>query len=222
MLALHSGLPVLADGLRPGPRAWSATLQEEASMHRFALAALSFGALVAGTALPPAPALAQDHVAPITAMAPRLRALVAAVKAQNTRHASLTQADIDRLDKQWRAEVSASARPLITSVMAHPLSATLKAMQAGSNGLITEVFVMDNRGLNVGQSEVTSDYWQGDEAKFQRTFDVGPTALFVDKVEQDESTQEFQSQLSFTLVDPADGSKIGAVTIGLSIERLAQ
>jgi len=171
---------------------------------------------------------ADDHVKPITAMVPQLRALVttpsviAAVKAQNIKHAALTQADIDRLDRQWRQEVSASSRPLIDSVMATPVSAEMKAIQANSKGLITEVFVMDAKGLNVGQSEVTSDYWQGDEAKFKRSFDVGPTAFFVDKIEQDESTQEFQSQLSFTLVDPASNTAIGAVTIGISIERLGQ
>jgi len=173
-------------------------------------------------------AKAADHVPPITQMAPGLRVLVStpaildAVKAQNVKHASLTQKDIDRLDLQWRAEVQASKRPLIDSVMNSSTSSVLKAIQTDSKGLITEIFVMDNRGLNVGQSEVTSDYWQGDEAKFKRSFDISPTAVFVDKIEQDESTQEFQSQLSMTLVDPADGKSIGAVTIGISIEHLKQ
>jgi hypothetical protein len=60
---------------------------------------------VASLAAPPCRA-ADDHVAPITQMAPRLRAVVttptviAAVKAQNVRHATLTQADINRLDLQ--------------------------------------------------------------------------------------------------------------------------
>ncbi|MCC6718982.1 MAG: hypothetical protein IT555_13955 [Acetobacteraceae bacterium] len=176
----------------------------------------------------PVPAAASEHVAAIEKIAPRLRALLstpailAAVREQNIRHASLTQADIDRLDKQWRAEVSATKRPLIDPVLAHPVSAALKAVQADSKGLITEIFVMDNKGLNVAQSEVTSDYWQGDEAKFQKTFDKGPNAIFVDKVELDESTQEFQAQLSFTLVDPATQASIGAVTVGISIERLAE
>ena len=42
---------------------------------------------------------------------------------------------------------------------------------------------MDKFGLNVGQSSVTSDYWQGDEDKFQKTFAVGPDAVFIDEPE---------------------------------------
>jgi hypothetical protein len=46
--------------------------------------------------------------------------------------------------------------------------------------MITEMFVMDAKGLNVGQSDVTSDYWQGDEAKWQKTYGAGPGVVFVD------------------------------------------
>ena len=79
---------------------------------------------------------------------------------------------------------------------------------------------MDNKGLNVGQSDVTSDYWQGDEAKWKKTFLVGPNAVFIDKVEEDESTQQFQSQVSLSIVDPATNIVIGAITIGIDVEVL--
>lgn len=185
------------------------------------IAALLLGVLTAG------PVSAQDkHVAKAQAWAEKtLRgwmkdpAVVDAVKAQNAKHASLTQEKIIELDKQWRAETKASAKPLINEVMGNPLSAYLKKKEGESKGLVTEIFVMDNKGLNVGQSDVTSDYWQGDEAKWQKTFSVGPTAVFVDKVEQDESTQKFQTQVSISVVDAA-GAVIGAVTVGLDVEML--
>lgn len=148
--------------------------------------------------------------------------VIKAVKAQDAKNASLTQADIDKLDKQWRAEVSASNRPLIDTVLGNELSAYLKKVEADSQGLITEIFVMDDKGLNVGQSEVTSDYWQGDEAKWQKTFKVGPNAMHISDVEQDESTQRFQSQLSLPVVDPETKKPIGAVTIGIDVESLLQ
>ena len=81
---------------------------------------------------------------------------------------------------------------------------------------------MDAKGLNVGQSDVTSDYWQGDEDKWQRTYPVGPDALLIGEVEQDESTQRFQTQVSLSVVDPADGAVIGAVTVGIDVETLTQ
>ncbi|MCW0232506.1 MAG: hypothetical protein OJJ21_02795 [Ferrovibrio sp.] len=177
-----------------------------------------------------APVLAQDKHAPkAQAWAEKtLRewmkdpVVIEAVKAQNAKHAGLTQDKVDALDKQWRAETKASAKPLINEVMGNPLSAFLKKKEAEGKGLVTEIFVMDNKGLNVGQSDVTSDYWQGDEAKWQKTFSVGPAAVFVDKVDKDESTQKFQTQVSISIVDPAGGAVIGAVTVGLDVEMLME
>jgi glycerol-3-phosphate dehydrogenase len=146
--------------------------------------------------------------------------LVNAIKAQNQKHASLTQADIDRLDKQWRAETGASAQPLIKAVLSNDLSKFLKAKKDAGNGLYTEIFVMDNKGLNVGQSDITSDYWQGDEAKWQKTYSVGPNAIHVSEVKKDESTQAFQGQLSMSVVDPANNQVIGAITVGINVEHL--
>ena len=113
-------------------------------------------------------------------------AIVKAVEAQNAKHAGLTDADIKTKDSQWRAEVTASSRPMIDGVLNSGESKALKSFVGASGGFYSEIFVMDNKGLNVAQSDVTSDYWQGDEAKFQTSF--GPNATFADEVEMDEST----------------------------------
>lgn len=147
-------------------------------------------------------------------------AVVDAIKAQNTAHASLSSADIDALDKTWRAEAKAGGGDLVNKLLGNDLSKFLASKQSAHDTAITEIFVMDNKGLNVGQSAVTSDYMQGDEAKWQKTYSVGPDAVFVDEVEFDESSQSFQSQVSATIVDPADGSAIGAITVGLNVENL--
>ncbi len=144
--------------------------------------------------------------------------LVAAIKAQNEKHANLAQADIDAMDKQWRAETGASSKPMIDEVMGRAVSGFLSQVKNETEGLVTEVFVMDAKGLNVAQSDVTSDYWQGDEAKWKKTYLAGPDAVFIDEVEEDESTQTFQSQLSMSIVDPASGEVIGAITVGMNVE----
>ncbi len=146
--------------------------------------------------------------------------LVEAVKAQNARHANLTQAEIDRLDAAWRAEVRAGGGPLTASVLGNALSQFLRARQGENAALIAELFVMDAVGLNVGQAVITTDYFQGDEAKWQRTFLVGPDAVFVDEVEFDDSAKAFQAQISATIVDPADGRPIGAITVGVNVDAL--
>lgn len=145
--------------------------------------------------------------------------IVAAVTAANAEHAALDQAKIDELDAQWRAEVGAAAHPLIDSVVNAAASTKLKEKCTGSNGLVTEMILMDSKGLNVGVCDATSDYWQGDEGKWQKTFQAGAGAVFADDVEQDESTQRFQLQTSVTVVD-ASGAAIGALTVGLDAEGL--
>jgi hypothetical protein len=147
-------------------------------------------------------------------------AVVDAVKAQNAKTSGLSDADIDKLDKQWRAEAKAGGGPLVNEVMGNALSAFLKGKKDGSGGVYSEIFVMDAKGLNVGASDVTSDYMQGDEGKWQKTYPVGPDAMFIDDVEFDESSKTFQSQVSGTVVDPATGQPIGAITIGINVEKL--
>jgi hypothetical protein len=146
-------------------------------------------------------------------------AIVKAIQAQNMAHADLNLSEISALDQKWRAEVESDLHPMIDAVLANPLSAFLRARQEASEGAITEIFVMDAKGMNVGQSEVTSDYWQGDEEKFARSFGAGPRALFIGKAEKDDSTQMLQSQASMTIVDEA-GKPIGAITVGINLDEL--
>ncbi|MEM8877987.1 MAG: hypothetical protein AAGD23_08940 [Pseudomonadota bacterium] len=146
-------------------------------------------------------------------------AVVSAIKAQNDKTAGMSAAQIEEMDQKWRAETGASDRPMIEGILANDLSAFLKDKKNAAAGMITEMFVMDAKGLNVGQSDVTSDYWQGDEAKWQKTYKVGPNAIFVDEIEKDESTQTLQSQVSVSITDES-GAPIGAITLGINVDAL--
>lgn len=167
------------------------------------------------------------HIGPVTAyveanVRPWIEdpLVVEALKDLNERHAHLTPSDIDRMDAVWRTEVSGNVRPLIDKVMGNPLSKFLKAKQAASGGAITEIFVIDAKGLSIGESEVSSDYWQGDELKWQRTYLAGAGTLFVDRAEKDESTQMLQSQASLTVSDPQTHQPIGTITVGINLDAL--
>ena len=146
--------------------------------------------------------------------------VIDAIKSQNAEYQGLQAADIDRLDKEWRAQVDASSKPLITEVLNRPVSDYLREVLISGKGLYTEIILMDAKGLNVGASTITSDYWQGDEAKFTKTYATGKESLFVDEVEMDESTQTLQSQVSFTIMDPDSGQPLGAVTVGINMDEL--
>lgn len=146
--------------------------------------------------------------------------LIEAIRSQNARTAAFDQAQIDTLDQTWRAEVGKDSAPTIDPVLHNPASDFLRQQVEASGGRITEVFVMDGRGLNVATSGVTSDYWQGDEDKFTATHGVGAGAMHFGEIEFDESSQTYQGQISMTITDPDTGQPIGAVTIGVDAESL--
>lgn len=141
------------------------------------------------------------------------------VAAQNQQIGNIDQAKIDELDNQWKAEREAADKPLIAATLSSPLSVYLARLQGKSLGLYAEIFVMDKNGLNVGQSSVTSDFWQGDEGKFQNTYDVSETALFIDEAEWDDEAKIWRNQVSFTVTDDAN-AKIGAVTVEINLTEL--
>lgn len=142
------------------------------------------------------------------------------VESQNKRWSNIDQAKIDDLDKQWRAENKADDKPLIAATLSSPLSTYLGRIRGASLGLYTEIFVMDHNGLNVGQSSITTDFWQGDEDKFQKTYDISKDAVFIDKPEWDDGTKIWRAQVSFTLTDASHQHKIGAVTVEMNLTEL--
>ena len=140
-----------------------------------------------------------------------------AVYQQNLKHMGLTAADISNLDQQWRAERRVGGGDLVSSRMINPLSSFLRGIKAASNGVITEIFVMDNKGLNVGQTNGTGDYMQGDEAKWKETYLVSNIAVFIDEVEEEDGINISQTSLT---VSRGNGYRLGAVTIGINVDAL--
>ena len=118
------------------------------------------------------------------------RVALISLEAQNRRLGAIDAAEIEHMDQQWRAEAESDNQPLIAQLMGNPLSSYLIRKKAESNGLFAEMFVFDAKGMNVGQSSVTSDYWQGDEDKYLETFAKGPAAVFVDEIEFNEETRQ--------------------------------
>lgn len=138
-----------------------------------------------------------------------------ALRHQNTQTEALSVAEILSLDATWRDQ-TVTGGDLIDELMSNPLSVYLKGLKSAGKNVYTEVFIADARGLNVGQSDVTSDYWQGDEAKWQVPFQTEQTHF--GGVEFDESTQTYQSQISVPIFD--NGSVIGVITVGVDLEHL--
>lgn len=141
------------------------------------------------------------------------KAIVKAVRAQNKKGMSL--GEIREMDAKWKAEKGVA--DYMTALMSNNCAKRLKEIVAEQPSLM-EIFVMDNQGANVCQTEKTGDYWQGDEAKFVKAFDGGTGSVFVDEIEVDEATRSNVSQVSVPVM--YKGMAIGAITFGVYVDRL--
>ena len=139
--------------------------------------------------------------------------VVQAVKAQNAKNMTLDQ--IKSIDEKWKK--TPGLDDFMKSILNSELAVHLRKIQ-NQKQYYAEIFAMDNKGANVAMTDKTSDYWQGDEAKFQKSFSDGKGMVFVDEVEYDESTQTYLVQVSVPVVDI--GKVIGAVTFGIDIDHV--
>jgi hypothetical protein len=139
--------------------------------------------------------------------------IIEAVKAQNAQSMTLDQ--IKTKDAQWKG--TAGVVDYMQALMDSKCGKHLGSM-VDAGGYYAEIFVMDNQGANVCMSDKTSDYWQGDESKFQKSFNNGAGAVFVDEVEFDDSTQAYQVQVSVPVKD--GGNVIGAITFGIDVDAI--
>jgi hypothetical protein len=139
--------------------------------------------------------------------------IIEAVKTENAK--GKTMDEIKAMDERWgnTAGVADFMRALMDSACGRHIRELQK-----SQPYFAEIFVMDNQGANVAMTDKTSDYWQGDEAKFQKSFNNGAGAVFLDAVEFDESTNTYLVQISVPVRD--GGKAIGVITFGINMEQV--
>ena len=136
--------------------------------------------------------------------------LLKAVQAKNSSGES--DADILKKDKEWQANQRYPLRQELTS---NACAERLKKLLAGET-IVVEAFLMDNKGALVCASRETSDYWQGDEAKWQNTY-ADDKPVFIDHPALDVSSNAFGVQLSVLVKE--GGAKAGALTLTLKVPR---
>jgi hypothetical protein len=135
-------------------------------------------------------------------------ALVSAVVAKNATGESADE--VQRKDREWIANAKAPLRRELTEgACADRLRSLVK-----DDSFVVEAFLVDERGGLVCATRETSDYWQGDEPKWQKTYGEGKR-LFIDEPSLDASTGVYAIQLSL-LVARGDHN-VGALTLTLKV-----
>jgi len=139
--------------------------------------------------------------------------IVQATVAANAKGKTLEQ--IKEMDQRWQA--TPGLADFMSALMESECGQHLRQLLQ-SEPYYAEIFVMDNQGANVCMTDKTSDYWQGDEAKFTESFKGGAGAVHISDVKFDDSTQAYLVQVS---VPVKNGDKVvGAITLGINVDRI--
>ena len=146
--------------------------------------------------------------------------LVKTLRQQNLLTAEMDPLEIRRLDRMWVKEAEQGGGELSAEILARPLSEMLKKHKVVSGRLIAEIIVADRIGLNAGVSDITSDYWQGDEPKYLNTIGHGNPGVFMEDISYDKSSRSVSAQASKSVRDPDTGEVIGMITITLRVDGL--
>jgi hypothetical protein len=136
--------------------------------------------------------------------------IVGAVAAKNAQ--SETAQEIQARDRSWSQNPK---DPLRAALTRSPCGERLRSLVA-DDPTIVEVILTDAHGANVCVSRETSDYWQGDEAKWEKPFKDGVDP-FVDAPAFDASTGTFAIQMSVPVHQ--QGQRVGALTLTLKVQR---
>jgi hypothetical protein len=166
-----------------------------------------------------ATAIAEDAPQSVHKLVPSIKdwgnnaVLIAAVNAQNAKGMSLD--DIKAKDATWIKTTGLDN--FMKSLMNNDAAKEMKNLER-SKPFFLEIFLMDNQGANVAMTNKTSDYWQGDEAKFTNAYKAGAGGVDISKVKFDKSSQAYLVQVSVPVMD--GGKAIGAISVGINLDEL--
>jgi hypothetical protein len=139
--------------------------------------------------------------------------VVRAIEEQNAR--TLTPEQISAIDEGW-IEGRGGAR--IKAMLENPCSRRLRSLAAG-RAAYQEIFAVDARGANVCMTHTTTDFFQGDEAKWRKSFNGGLGKIYVEMPDFDASVRGVVAHVSVPV--QSGGKTIGVLVVGVDPERLS-
>ena len=145
--------------------------------------------------------------------------IVVAVVQQNEVNKAKSPNQLTKIDEQWQLAFNVGNFNFPKAIVNQALVQVLKQISVDSKELLSEIIVMDERGYNVAMLDMTSDYWQGDENKFTQVYAKTAQTLYFDQIKYDASSRRFQVQVSAPLLDPKNKTAIGAITLGLDVDK---
>ena len=139
--------------------------------------------------------------------------VVCAVREANEKPRSMSEIEV--IDAQWQE--THGVDDFIRAIIEHPAAARLRELRS-ANPELQEAFVTDRLGANIATTNKTSDFYQGDEAKFAEAYNAGAGVVHIGKISHDESIQSFSMQIAVPVMD--DGQAIGVLVVTVNAEKL--
>ena len=132
-------------------------------------------------------------------------------------------AEINKLDEQWRAADSANndGDALVNSVLSNDLATILTNFRKSFPDH-AEVFVTDRYGASIASTDRTSDYNQADEEWWQAAYNEGRGAIYIGEPEFDESTQAYGLNMAMPVKNDKTGDIIGILRTTYRLAALNQ
>jgi hypothetical protein len=85
---------------------------------------------------------------------------------------------------------------------------------------LSEVLLSDKYGQLLAASDITSDFYQGDEAAFIQAQELPQGQLVLEPLAYDNSTRQFSVKVSGPFYDQQNGAFLGVLTLAVNIDRL--
>jgi putative methionine-R-sulfoxide reductase with GAF domain len=148
-----------------------------------------------------------------------------AVEASNAAYPAdpaVIQANLERLDQQWRAAdaIGDDSDPLVQSVLTNHVGEDLREY-SGTFTDNVEVFVTDKHGANVGATNRTSDYYQADEEWWQVAYNDGQGAVYIGQPEYDQSSETYAVNVAIPIRKSGTPEVIGILRTTLRASALS-
>ena len=136
------------------------------------------------------------------------------VKISNEKSGGLSLNEILKLDQRWRqAEgIDDFIRPFLINIVALKLIEFQK-----THPEFPEIFITDAYGLNVGQTNKTTDFYQADEQWWVDAYNEGRGKAFYGEIEFDESAHAEAIALYVPVMDPKTNESVGVTKAILDI-----
>lgn len=126
--------------------------------------------------------------------------------------------EILNLDAQWQALAPRQHSEMARFIASQEASIAMNRWQKNHQSLVTEVMLTNSIGALVAMSGLSSDFWQGDEAKFEHHIRKDANSLYISPVYYDESTSRFQVVVSKPIIAEDRWIPLGVLVIGLDVE----